>query len=245
MKKIRTGVFETNSSSCHSLSIDDTDILLDYLIPNEYGEVTIEPGEFGWQWEKFNDAATKASYCLTGTQYVFHKDEKLALSNLREVIQEHTLCNQVNLIIPNDDYKSKSYGYIDHQSAEDGEMDDLLFDKTKLHNFIFNKKSWLFLGNDNSSPPNKFYDTEKLDYKYKLVINRYPDITWEFVDKPSKEEIEEALKDMSDIFYEKVFRGYYGWHLNYKSITNYSFTYEENWSSRYLSKTFTYKIEEI
>ena len=167
MKKIRTGVWETNSSSCHSLSINDTNILLDYLIPDEYGEVTIEPGKFGWEWEKFNDAATKASYCLTGIQYV--KDEEVALSNLREVIQEHTLCNQVNLIIPNGDYESKSYGYIDHQSIDEGQMDDLLFDKTKLHNFIFNKKSWLFLGNDNSSAPNKFYDTEKLNY-----------ITWEF-----------------------------------------------------------------
>ena len=241
MKKIRTGVFETNSSSCHSLSINDTDILLDYLIPNEYGEVTIKPGEFGWEWEKFNDAATKASYCLTGTQYV--KDEELALSNLKEVIQEHTLCNQVNLIIPNEDFESENYGHIDHQSTD--KMDDLLFNKTKLHNFIFNKKSWLFLGNDNSSAPNKFYDTEKLNYKYKLVINKYPDITWEFVDKPSLEEIEEALKNMSDSFYEEVLRGYYGWSLNYKSITNSSFTYEKNWSSRYLSKTFTYKIEKI
>lgn len=240
MKKIRTGVFETNSSSCHSLSINDTDILLDYLIPNEYGEVTIEPGEFGWQWEKFNDAATKASYCLTGTQYV--KDEELALSNLKEVIQEHTLCNQVNLIIPNEDYESKNYGHIDHQSTD--KMDDLLFDKTKLHNFIFNKKSWLFLGNDNSSAPNKFYDTEKLNYKYKLVINKYPDITWEFVDKPSLEEIEEALKNMSETFEDKEFVSY-GWWLNYKSITNSSFTYDKGYSPVIKSKTFTYKIEEI
>lgn len=46
MKKIRKGVFETNSSSCYSLSINDTDILLDYLVPDEYEDVEYKVDNF-------------------------------------------------------------------------------------------------------------------------------------------------------------------------------------------------------
>lgn len=201
MKKIRVGVYETNSSSCHSLTIESTSFLMDTILPDEEGVVTLTPGEFGWQWEKFNDALTKASYCLTGVQYVNEKEE--ALSNLKEVIQAHTLCNEVNLVENSDDYDAVNYGYIDHQSRENGELEALLFDKEKLHNFIFNKNSWLFLGNDNNYPPNKFYDVSNQRYCWKLTFPDYPSITeWEFINYPSDEEILKAIEEM-DLRFEK------------------------------------------
>ena len=203
MKKIRESVFETNSSSCHSLSIKSDDILLDYLIPDKEGNINIYTDGFGWAWEKYNNAYAKASYCLTGINYVDNKSK--ALTNLKEVIQEQTLCNNVNLFFK----KANSSCYIDHQSVENGEMNNLLFDKLKLFNFIFNKNSWLFLGNDNEPTPNKFYDTEKLIYKWKLSIkddwkilleneyqitlNDFNTFTWEFLQFPSKRELQKAL----------------------------------------------------
>lgn len=193
MKKIRHNVFETNSSSTHSLSINDDSILLDTIIPDEYGIVTINGGEFGWEWEKFNDAYTKASYALTGVLYV--EDRETALSTLHDVIREHTLAEVVELVL--DTTKENYDVYIDHQSVEDGEMNNLLFDKTRLHNFIFNKNSWLFLGNDNSSAPNKFYDTKEKVYKYKLVFDDYPISTWEFVEYPSFEKIRDVITNMN------------------------------------------------
>lgn len=203
--KIRKGVFETNSSSSHSLTIESTSFLMDSLIP-EQGVVTIEPGEFGWEWKRFNDAETKASYCLTGALYV--ADRETALNNLREVIQAQTLCNEVVLIEPSDDWDSPNYGSIDHQSWEDGQFNDLLFDKEELHNFIFNKNSWLFLGNDNSYPPNKFYDTTGLPYKWKITFPDYPSITqWEFINYPSEEEILKAINEMN-LRFMKVWNGY-------------------------------------
>jgi hypothetical protein len=209
MKKIRKGVHETNSSSCHSLTIESTTSLMDTIIPDGEGVVTIKPGDYGWQWERFNNAYTKASYCLTGVQYV--SDKEGALTNLKEVIQKHTLCEKINLIDGHEnthailqDYDDEDYGYIDHQSTEDGEMNNLLFDKEKLHNFIFNKNSWLFLGNDNSSPPNKFYDTDGLKYSWKLTFPEYPSITeWEFINYPDDEEILEAISDMGLRFERK------------------------------------------
>ena len=234
MKKIRKGVFETNSSSTHSLTIESTSFLMDTIIPDGEGVVTIKPGDYGWQWERFNDAYTKASYALTGVQYVSNKEE--ALTNLKEVIQKHTLCEKINLIDGNenthaipqdsDDYDNEDYGYIDHQSIGEGKVEPLLFDKEKLHNFIFNKNSWLFLGNDNSRPPNKFYHVSGLKYNWKLTFPDYPRITeWEFINYPSDEEILGAIKEMS-LMFEK--RG-----GKYKPQENYS-----NWSSR--SEYFEY-----
>ena len=59
---IRHGVFETNSSSTHSISIDDKEFLLDTLVVNSSGNVEIEVGEFGWEQDTYRDASTKASY---------------------------------------------------------------------------------------------------------------------------------------------------------------------------------------
>jgi len=59
----RQAVFETNSSSTHSLSISSSSTdLLDTLPLNEQGEVVLNGGQFGWEVEDYSDAGTKASY---------------------------------------------------------------------------------------------------------------------------------------------------------------------------------------
>lgn len=156
MRKIRTGVFETNSSSSHSICIDDKTFILDTLIPDADGVITIKPGQFGWEWKKYNDANAKASYCLTGTLYV--EDRQIALDNIRSVIQTQTLCEYVNLVEPKPNIAYDTWDYIDHQSV--GILDKILFDKDQLRQFIFNRKSWLLLGNDND---NYYWDLNKLD----------------------------------------------------------------------------------
>lgn len=68
----RHGVFETNSSSTHSLGIrmcvphklNDQQIQWSH-IPVEAGVCRVWPGEFGWEVETYYDAPTKASYALT------------------------------------------------------------------------------------------------------------------------------------------------------------------------------------
>ena len=49
MRLIRNKVFETNSSSCHSISITSDMELNDIPTPDEYGNLFIESGEFGWE----------------------------------------------------------------------------------------------------------------------------------------------------------------------------------------------------
>jgi len=64
-RQIRRNVFETNSSSMHSLTVTPNGNM-DNLIVDEYeNKVITEFGEFGWGYDSYCDAATKLSYLMT------------------------------------------------------------------------------------------------------------------------------------------------------------------------------------
>ncbi len=171
MKKTRQNVFETNSSSTHSISISPNTTGIYDTIPSKNGVITLTGGDFGWGWEKYNDALTKANYLAHYAKGV---------NNFFNVIREQTGC----------EVKFKVKGYIDHQSCGVGL--DLLKDKKRLRDFIFNKESYLYIGNDNSNPPNKFYDKEDEVYTHRLIIENN-DLFWDFKSKPTRYEISKAL----------------------------------------------------
>lgn len=185
MKKIlvRKGVFETNSSSSHSISIaDDTkQFVMDTIYPDQNGNVYVYGGEYGWEWFKHNDAETKLSYAAQQ----FHGNIS-SLNTLREIVMEQTGATDVVFNLD---------GYIDHDS-----VGIVPSDKDSLRNFIFNKNSWLFGGNDNSTPDPTFYDVPEIRdgrvilpvYKYELIVEGYDKKT-KFKDNPTKEEIEDGL----------------------------------------------------
>lgn len=187
MKKIlvRKGVFETNSSSSHSISIaDDTkQFVMDTIYPNQHGVVEVHGDEFGWEWFKHNDAATKASYAA---QQFAHNEDSLDI--LAEVIKEQTGADEVK-------FSGLDDGYVDHDS-----YGIVPSDKDSLRNFIFNKNSWLFGGNDNATPDPTFYDVPEFrdgrvvvpEYKYELSVEGYEKTT-KFKDKPGQEEITDGL----------------------------------------------------
>lgn len=190
MKKtlIRNGVFETNSSSCHSISIADEtkEFILDTLYPNEEGVIILRGGEYGWDWFKHNDAETKANYAAqTLGQH----------SVLIDVIKEQT--GAVEVIIDTED------GYIDHESY--GLIPTI---KEDLRSFIFNKNSWLFGGNDNSTADPTFYivpeykDGKIIEpkYKYEIKVEGYEKTT-KFLSYPDNENISDALESLLDYVY--------------------------------------------
>jgi len=144
MKTIRNNIFETNSSSSHSISIRYNPFIKDNSLVPYNGEIRIDTGEFGWEWKKYNDAYTKASYFLTR----FKHDESM-LEMLKEVISKN--CENCSIVLEIDDYQN---GYIDHQSTNT--LDDII-SSDELENFIFNKNCWLYLGNDNEYAPKGFY----------------------------------------------------------------------------------------
>lgn len=193
-KLIRSGVFETNSSSSHSISIGDENkhFVLDMLYPNKEGIIILLGGEFGWDWFKHNDALTKANYAAVAHQH----NPDLVI----DVIKEQTGADHVVLAFTGD-YDGPNWSYIDHDSA--GVCPST---KEELRNFIFNKNSWLFGGNDNSRPAPNFYNVptyyqdgsvEEIKYTHKLTVVGYDKIA-RFTDHPTNDQIVEALEGLLD-----------------------------------------------
>src|ERR1035437_5327565 len=100
MKIIRHSVFETNSSSSHSISIADKCEVYQTIYPNGDGEIILEGGDFGWENDFYSDSWTKANYCA---------QDGIDDEMLERVIKNHTGAKKV--IINLGDYCS-----IDHQS---------------------------------------------------------------------------------------------------------------------------------
>lgn len=153
MKKIRKGLFETNSSSSHSISIseDTSDYLMDTtMVPDNKGRIVLDGGEFGWGYDEYKDALTKANYLSVYCKY-FEDDEiegKSLVYILNWVIEDQT--GAVDVVSNAElDYESLTFSYIDHQSYEDKQLHFLFEDKEKLRQFIFNKESKLIIYNDN------------------------------------------------------------------------------------------------
>jgi hypothetical protein len=69
MQKIRKSVFETNSSSAHSLSVV-SDTIKNYCpIIVRGGELVLVGGEYGWGVELLTDSYEKANYCAVALHY--------------------------------------------------------------------------------------------------------------------------------------------------------------------------------
>ena len=130
MRQIRRNVFETNSSSTHSISFSSRDEALEesvLKVAND-GYIHIGFGEFGWEIETYSSQGSKLSYLLTMIACVngltpswYEKDfgylrteitELDDFKTLNDEIIEYTRC-EYGL------YIDESYGYIDHQSFED------------------------------------------------------------------------------------------------------------------------------
>jgi hypothetical protein len=214
--KIRRGVWETNSSSSHSLSIadDSKPFIMDRsLLPNQHGRINLHGGEFGWEWKKYNDARTKANYLAVGCSH-----DPIKRDMLVKCIQQQTGCTEVDFSFTK--YGLDSDSYIDHQST-DVPYKAFESDET-LRNFIFNMNSWLFTGNDNSEPANDFHDVPVYEenrvvmpeYKYELTIEGIDGRSIKFKKKPTKEQIESAiLKIACDLDYV-AFNGREGGHFD-------------------------------
>ena len=156
MKKIiRKGVFEINSSSCHSISV-----VMDSL---EFVKVHVSGGifyiysnDFGWEQYEYSHYSNKCSYLAI---YIrdWCDDRQQEFRNIFEqCIKDFTQCLEI-------EYEDLFWeggwdkGHIDHQSVE-GCVYHYLFDKDdpdyvegQLKNFLFNLNSTLTTDNDNRS----------------------------------------------------------------------------------------------
>lgn len=139
MQKVRNSVFETNSSSTHSINIDKSGLRNSTLAISD-GVCRIFGGEFGWEVENYCDASSKAAYCYTYAAGNYGgKGKPELLEMLKEAIEEHTGAKV--------EFMESEHVYIDHQS--DYICAPAFADKETLKQFIFCSGSQLHTDNDN------------------------------------------------------------------------------------------------
>jgi len=191
MKNIRQNVFETNSSSTHSISISNkTPGVYDTLELSDDGVLVLNGGEFGWDWKRFHDALTKANYAAV---HAYSNDDLKEM--LRKVLREHTGAKAVVFNFSDNFNDDKPWGYIDHDSV--GVCNDAFLDEDTLKEWIFNPDSYLITGNDNAPAPPNIFDPLNVGYKYLLKLEG-TDVTASFCERPTLEEVKTALYAMAD-----------------------------------------------
>ena len=136
MINIRRGAFETNSSSVHALCISkDTK----FTIPNH---IILIGGEFGWRDDV--DGGT--------IDYLYQACLDVGKEQLLfDFLDKHNIAWER--------YSEENNGYVDHANALD--LDDLFSDENRLLRFLFGGKSFVKLGNDNSTTYKEFEEWEQ------------------------------------------------------------------------------------
>ena len=147
-RQIRCSVFETNSSSMHSITLGHRGLKENAMMIEDDGYIHAKFGEFGWEIESYDSQRDKLSYLLTMAMhkngfYIYYSDTEEIEREIEEfmntddfdrisrAIGDYANCNGVIM-----DY---SEGYIDHQSHEDYRtLDDFLDDcGTDIIGFVF------------------------------------------------------------------------------------------------------------
>ena len=194
--KRRIDIFETNSSSSHSISFNPWKSGKDgnNFIPDENGNVYVTGADFGWEWASYNDSVTKANYYLER-----YKNEPDRVELLKKVIEDYTGFNVI--IVEN------TGGYIDHQSFDTLELP--ADDPEALKDWLFNPDNWLYTGNDNDDEPKDLRDPEwsYLDGDHVVVtVDFGPDdiIEIKIIGMPNEENLGKKLNnlDLSDGYYD-------------------------------------------
>lgn len=146
MKSIRPLMFESNSSSSHSICIENAPKSYKTIGLNEDGNIVLNGGEFGWEVESYNSPLIKANYCAIDQCNEDGPDRDM----LVKVIKEHTGAKDVIFNFYTDystDLAKENYSYIDHQSL--GTASDAFESEQTLKDFIFGSGSVLYTDNDN------------------------------------------------------------------------------------------------
>lgn len=162
---VRHNVFETNSSSCHSITISSKDTNLnDIPMPNQSGEIELRSGEFGWEISEYNGFYEKAAYLIVYIRDWSGKDCIQYKEIFERIIKEMTQCETIvyePLFWDSEEQtyewegETRSYvaplgeGYIDHQSVECRDLDYMFEDTEQMKFFLFNSNSVLYTDNDN------------------------------------------------------------------------------------------------
>ena len=194
-QQVRKSVFETNSSSSHSLTLAKGDLVGQPFSSEvlRIGTLMLEKGEFGWGWRRFYETDEKVQYLFTQLfrDDIPQGDAAAVTAELRgseprfdmlcRVIKDHTGLEVQ--VVPG------SEGYVDHESVSVGM--ELFRSENDLKQFLFSPESCIETGNDNESAP-RVIATDRGDEHYYCAHYR----------EPNPSDVEVVLQAMSKWHYE-------------------------------------------
>lgn len=158
-KQIRSGVFETNSSSVHAICISTGGVLNIPEKINFYG------GSYGWEYETLDTVNEKASYlysCIASSVNSFDTLQqyiRFIVETLKEVGVKYIDFEPLEIHVGSwgDDaelwFSGKDDCYVDHGSATREFVEAVCTNKDYLLNYLFDYKSYVLTGNDNEESP--------------------------------------------------------------------------------------------
>ena len=139
MIQVRSGVFETNSSSTHSIAIPRS---IGY--PNY---ISFNIGEFGWEFDEANAADYFYTALYTTSSTIVEVEEKI--ERLKDILRSYDIEADFEYVKCEEHTGWLDYdGYIDHGYELKDFVDELLNNGDKLVRFL--SGGLVFTGNDNS-----------------------------------------------------------------------------------------------
>lgn len=164
MRQIRNNVFETNSSSIHSIAISKEPVA---GFPNA---IRFYLGKYGWEF----DDVSPASYLYTAIMAIHDKkDRDNKLNKLKSILDSRGI--KYEFETPKfDDYGWLDNGFIDHSGELSTFIKTVLSDEGMLMRLLFGN-SCVFTGNDNSDAEEQAYirrwekEYRNYDWKTKTV----------------------------------------------------------------------------
>lgn len=174
------GLVETNSSSSHALSICSDkstyakpgDPEFDLDIKDGVLYIPIRGDDFGWSYEKSNSCLTKLHYVCG---FFFNSYEPLykhkRVVQLTKILKDFLGVSKVVYAWEEEVLNDPNHGpndpctgspNIDHNSYSES-REEIMESKDTIIDFIFNKNSWFFGGNDNSDAPAGYYKEMKFN----------------------------------------------------------------------------------
>lgn len=162
MRQERRAVFETNSSSTHSICIVKCR-KSELLLPSK---LTFHCGEFGWEWMRYSDMDSKASYLYTAILLLY---SPTAIEDLKRRLYDWLAQDGIDADFE-EPIRNKRYDYyenidIDHVGETREFVEAVMHSKNRLYRYLFSENSFVLTGNDNEWDEDCNVDIN-VDYKH-------------------------------------------------------------------------------
>lgn len=180
-RQIRSSVFETNSSSTHSIAISKAPVVIGKSI--RFGI-----GEYGWE----NGTANTANYLYTAILYVYSSEvAEEKIEHLKRILDKYDVSYEFEepeyWTSLDGEYTCLDNGYVDHGSELTEFLEAVFSNEDLLMRYLFGN-SIVYTGNDNQDArpsgcniaeaeyydwgankwmPNPYHDAENYEYFYK------------------------------------------------------------------------------